>query len=480
MAELGETTDPVALVPGAVDALFAVVDAWRERARAATDVAARVRAVSAPEGWLGDAADAFAARCETVAAGWEQTEHLLSACADALDTYATTLGWAQQKAGDAVAIWQTAMERTAAGIERYRAAERRAGATGVVPLYVDEGASARSEAQSLLAYARSEVQDAGDTAASSLRALEPPRAVSWSDIGSAALVSAEAVALLQWDNLVDIVNDTASVGNAMLRNPDALLALLGGGAMMLGGGGLALGGGGLSATGVGAAAGVPAVAGGVAAAGAGAALAGAGASKIAADALGGAGVMLIEKQRGVDRGDGRDDYGHFAPGQESKPWVDKEKVGLDEVEEQIGAPIERKKALSSIEGSNQQRYFDGFYKNPDGTYTAVEVKSGSGYAKYLRNEGNQRDFDSSISPSSPATAVLNGQRIKIIDVELRWSRDNESFLLYDGRRIDGIQVQVPRAPRSNRPSSPTPPLRQKIHIHPDSVGRRSGFCRRRA
>jgi uncharacterized protein YukE len=333
MAELGETTDPVALVPGAVDALFAVVDAWRERARAATDVAARVRAVSAPEGWLGDAADAFAARCETVAAGWEQTEHLLSACADALDTYATTLGWARKKAGDAVAIWQTAMERTAAGIERYRAAERRAGATGVVPLYVDEGASARSEAQSLLAYARSEVQDAGDTAASSLRALEPPRAVSWSDIGSAALVSAEAVALLQWGNLVDIVNDTASVGNAMLRNPD-----------------------------------------------------------------------------------GRDDYGHFAPGQESKPWVDKEKIGLDEVEKDAKAPVERQKARSSIEGSDQQRYFDGYIKNNDGTYTAVEVKSGKGYEKYMRNEGNQKSFDDLIRKGSHATAVIRGERISITDV----------------------------------------------------------------
>lgn len=45
MAELGETTDPAALVPGDVEAFFALLDAWRERARLARQRRAlRVRA----------------------------------------------------------------------------------------------------------------------------------------------------------------------------------------------------------------------------------------------------------------------------------------------------------------------------------------------------------------------------------------------------------------------------------------------------
>ncbi len=78
MAELGETTDPVALVPGDVEAFFALLDAWRERARAATGI----RTTTAPDGWEGDAADAFAARCEGVAVAWDKTQRLLSACAE--------------------------------------------------------------------------------------------------------------------------------------------------------------------------------------------------------------------------------------------------------------------------------------------------------------------------------------------------------------------------------------------------------------
>ena len=212
------------------------------------------------------------------------------------------------------------------------------------------------------------------------------------------------------------MNGTASVGNAILRNPDALLALLGGGAMMISGGAAALGGGGLAATGVGSVPGGAAVAGGIAVAGSGGALAAAGASKLAGEAMGGAGVMLMEKQHGVDRGDGRDDYGQFAHGQTNKPWVDKEKIGLDEVEEELKVPVERQRARSSIEGSTQQRYFDGYVKNDDGTYTAIEVKSGTGYEKYMKNAENQKSFDDSISPENPATVTIRGQKMTITDV----------------------------------------------------------------
>ncbi|WP_144783313.1 hypothetical protein [Microbacterium sp. BH-3-3-3] len=288
-----------------------------------------------------------------------------------------------------------------------------------MPFYTDAGAATRSDAQSLLAYARSEVRDAGDTAAHALTAITPPEALTWEGAGALFLGALVLQGQIHWDTLANLVNGTASVGNAILRNPDALLALLGGGAMMIGGGAAALGGGGLAATGVGSVPGGAAVAGGIAAAGSGGALAAAGASKLAGEAMGGAGVMLMEKQHGVDRGDGRDDYGQFAPGQGTKPWVDKEKQGLDEIEDEVSATVERKRVASSIEGSSQKRFFDGLYKNSDGSYTAVEVKSGSAFDRYLRGEGQQRGFDESISPESPATATLNGETISISRVRVK-------------------------------------------------------------
>lgn len=419
MMELGQTSDPVDLVAGSVAGIDEFTARWRARARIADSIATRLRRLEAPSGREGTAAAGFASRLPTAFAQWEQLSQSLTTAADASDQYATVLGWAQQKAADAIAMWEAAEAQTAAGIERYRQAERQAGATGIVPFYTDAGAVTRSDAQSLLAYARSEVRDAGDAAADAVTAITPPPPLTWEGTGTLFLASLAAQGQIQWDTLAALVNGAASVGNAILRNPDALLAILGGGALMLGGGATALGGGGLAATGVGSVPGGAAVYGGIAAAGTGGALAAAGVSKLAGEAAGSAGVMLMEKNHGVDRGDGRDDYGQFAKGQSTKPWVDKEKQGLDEVEVDVGEEMIRTKARSSVEGSPQQRYFDGYYKNADGSYTAVEVKSGSALDRYLSNEGNQKAFDDAISAENPAHVTLNGEKVLITNVRVQ-------------------------------------------------------------
>lgn len=50
MTELGQTADPVDLVPGSVSGIDDFVSQWSERARAAGDIAAQLRGLSAPEG----------------------------------------------------------------------------------------------------------------------------------------------------------------------------------------------------------------------------------------------------------------------------------------------------------------------------------------------------------------------------------------------------------------------------------------------
>ena len=139
------------------------------------------------------------------------------------------------------------------------------------------------------------------------------------------------------------------------------------------------------------------------------------AGRWADEAAGDSRVEPFEKQRGVNRGHGRDDYGQFAPEQSNKPWVDKEKLGLDEVAEDRGVDVVRAKVQAKVEGGNPNgRYYDGLYKNPDGTYSAIEVKSGT-----AARDANQELFDSIVNNGTPARATLNGQSITITKVILK-------------------------------------------------------------
>ena len=85
---------------------------------------------------------------------------------------------------------------------------------------------------------------------------------------------------------------------------------------------------------------------------------------------------------------------------------------LDELEERFG-PIERRQVRSQVPGSDHGRFYDGLVRNPDGTYTAIEVKSGN-----ARLTPQQREFDNLVSRENPAMAVLDGQEIVITRIYL--------------------------------------------------------------
>lgn len=116
---------------------------------------------------------------------------------------------------------------------------------------------------------------------------------------------------------------------------------------------------------------------------------------------------------------GRDRRGRYN-GDGSTPWRDKEKLGLDMVAKRSRVEIHRDQVRATIPGlrkdgaaADQPRYYDGLYRNPDGTYTGVEIKSGHG----VRNV-DQKRFDGSVSRENPATAVLHGESIQIVNVHL--------------------------------------------------------------
>lgn len=101
----------------------------------------------------------------------------------------------------------------------------------------------------------------------------------------------------------------------------------------------------------------------------------------------------IDKSR-MDRGGGRDKSGRFTG--KGGYGKDYEKHGLDEVEKDFGRKVIRKQVRAHVKDSDHHRYYDGLIKNPDGTYTAIEIKGGT-----ATRSAQQRGFDALVTPTPP-------------------------------------------------------------------------------
>lgn len=238
MAELGETADPRLLVPGDPEAARAVARSMVAFAGNLTQAGDGLAAITTPEGWCGEAADAFRDRFAMQPPAWRDAGDAFTLASRALDVYAETLEWAQRQAAEA----------------------------------------ARTSEPLLLDRAREQLAAAGDDAARALddaAAAAPSSPSVWEDVGD-----------VLGDVGREVVNASASLGNAAVNHPADVAAMLGGAGLMLLGGTGAVGGGALTATGAGAPAGVPlsVASAGLVAAGAG--VAGAGAISMAINASG--------------------------------------------------------------------------------------------------------------------------------------------------------------------------------------------------
>ncbi|KJQ53332.1 hypothetical protein [Microbacterium sp. SA39] len=126
--------------------------------------------------------------------------------------------------------------------------------------------------------------------------------------------------------------------------------------------------------------------------------------------------------RGVDRGDGRDHLGHYANGQENKPWVDKEKLGLENYGNDNDVEVITTQVRVDYPGSPQDgRRYDGLVRNDDGpnTYDGIEIKSGDAIANYTRPGNTQYQFDNAVNDGTPAHGRLDGQDILVTRVIVR-------------------------------------------------------------
>jgi len=250
-AGLGSTADPRALIPGDPQGCYGLAGELAAYAGALEMAGQNLRRID-DGGWEGAAADAFRRRFHTQPGRWLRAAGAFTTAAQAMETYAATLAWAQGQAEVAIGQWHAGDHKDAQ--------------------------ETLEHAQLVLAGAARHTSHVVGRAADEA----PPEPGFWSEVGSffsGVGRGAEHIG-------ADVAGSLASFGNAMINNPLATAEAVGGAALAgisAGGEGLGLV---LDATGVGAVAGVPLDAVSAAGMAAGGSLATAGLSQLAAGAAG--------------------------------------------------------------------------------------------------------------------------------------------------------------------------------------------------
>lgn len=93
--------------------------------------------------------------------------------------------------------------------------------------------------------------------------------------------------------------------------------------------------------------------------------------------------------------------------------VEAQEQGLLEYELATGQTVIRDQVKARLSVGGPGRLYDGLVENADGTYTGLEVKSGTASL-----EPSQRAFDNAVDGGSVARAMLNGQPIQITSTVL--------------------------------------------------------------
>lgn len=198
MSELGETSDPRALVPGAPEAVYDLAAGLRWYGAALEEAGENLRRISSGD-WTGAAAAGFQDRFAVKPARWLRAADAFTASAGEVDRYADVLAWAQAQAREAIARYQQGEQVSAAAQAAHRGAVERAeahnavnaavGSTALVTVapFVDPGEEHRAAARDMLARARAQLAEAGAQAAAVVARERDaaPEEPSWlSEVGS--------------------------------------------------------------------------------------------------------------------------------------------------------------------------------------------------------------------------------------------------------------------------------------------------------
>lgn len=169
MAELGETGDPRALIPGDPEILRTSAGTMSRFGDSLVDAGTGLRRID-DGGWRGGAAEAFHSSFDGQPEKWVGCGDSFHAASGALSDYADTLEWAQGQGREAIALWQRGEQASTVARASYQqqlAATHAAAAAGVptpAPAFVDPGEPLRARARDMVAGARGQLASAGDTA----------------------------------------------------------------------------------------------------------------------------------------------------------------------------------------------------------------------------------------------------------------------------------------------------------------------------
>jgi Bacterial EndoU nuclease len=172
VAELGETTDPKALVPGDPEALRGTARSLGEYGDLLAQVGDGLKTID-DGGWTGPAGDAFRNAFDGEPARWITCGDCFLDARDAVNTYAGTLSWAQGEASVAIDLWEKGEAATESARAKHQQeqqqAEQQAAAAGEpapdAQPFNDPGAALREQAQAKLDRARAQVTEGGESAA---------------------------------------------------------------------------------------------------------------------------------------------------------------------------------------------------------------------------------------------------------------------------------------------------------------------------
>jgi hypothetical protein len=242
-AELGQTNDSNSLVPGNVASISDTMWAMRNYGDSLHDAGAGLQRIDTTDGWSGKAADRFRDAFHGEPGKWIEAGDCFHSAAKAVDSYASTLQWAQRQAGDAIREWNEGEAATTQAKAEHARAVREAQqeadaktANGIpttprhIP-FTDPGEAKREAARQTLNHARGQLRSAAKTAAGTVggaRDKAPHKPGFWSRLGSGVGDFFEGVGHDLEVVGADVVNGLASFGNAMLHHPGDVATTVGG------------------------------------------------------------------------------------------------------------------------------------------------------------------------------------------------------------------------------------------------------------
>ncbi|MCJ0873264.1 putative T7SS-secreted protein [Streptomyces sp. AP-93] len=168
--QLGQTEEANELIHGNVGAITASVKNLRDFQGAFDSVGQGMRGLD-PSQWKGAAANAFREKFQTLPTDWLHAADAFEDAAKALETYATTVTWAQGKAQEAIALYKKGQETSKTAVDAYnqKVDAYNEARTGDKPLpkpgpFADPGGADRGRAHEVLDDARRQRNEAADTA----------------------------------------------------------------------------------------------------------------------------------------------------------------------------------------------------------------------------------------------------------------------------------------------------------------------------